>query len=281
MSDTESVRYDRQIRLWGKTAQRRLMASHLYCTTIRGVAGELSKNLVLAGVHAVTVADPASVHTWDLENNLLFQNGRPGDSCASVGTVTLQALNPHVLVEAADVPSSPGKGETHVLYVEAQHAADVPPVLARAPWADIVVINCLCGGTTLSFFLYRASPQSLEAQWHELTMNPSRVREKPAAYQRALLRLLVRRDGSQSSSPRLLLAATELAETMQMHELTPADVEEVVQHHGESCSAVLCTLAGASVAQLLTRLIGDGAGAEAFQWMTNSVSPMGCSVGFA
>lgn len=54
---TESDVYDRQIRLWGAEAQKKMRESKVLYIHVTGVSSEIIKNLVLAGV-AATLCDP-------------------------------------------------------------------------------------------------------------------------------------------------------------------------------------------------------------------------------
>ncbi|TPP40596.1 hypothetical protein CGC20_13905 [Leishmania donovani] len=65
MREAEAVRYDRQIRLWGKSTQQQLMHTSVALHGVAGAAAEAAKNLVLAGVRAVAVADEGLVTDAD------------------------------------------------------------------------------------------------------------------------------------------------------------------------------------------------------------------------
>ena len=56
--ETEAqVRYDRQIRLWGHEAQQRMRDSKIVVVSLGGLAVEIVKNLVLAGIGNLTILD--------------------------------------------------------------------------------------------------------------------------------------------------------------------------------------------------------------------------------
>lgn len=59
-SAAEAAVYDRQMRLWGVEAQKRLQSSHVLVSGLSALGSELVKNLVLAGLN-VTVHDPRAV----------------------------------------------------------------------------------------------------------------------------------------------------------------------------------------------------------------------------
>uniref|UniRef100_W5NAP2 SUMO-activating enzyme subunit 1 n=1 Tax=Lepisosteus oculatus TaxID=7918 RepID=W5NAP2_LEPOC len=57
ISEEEAAQYDRQIRLWGLDAQKRLRASRVLLVGMRGLGAEVAKNLILAGVKGLTMLD--------------------------------------------------------------------------------------------------------------------------------------------------------------------------------------------------------------------------------
>uniref|UniRef100_A0A8C3CTE3 SUMO1 activating enzyme subunit 1 n=1 Tax=Cairina moschata TaxID=8855 RepID=A0A8C3CTE3_CAIMO len=57
ISEEEAAQYDRQIRLWGLEAQKRLRASRVLLVGLKGLGAEVAKNLILAGVKALTLLD--------------------------------------------------------------------------------------------------------------------------------------------------------------------------------------------------------------------------------
>jgi ubiquitin-like 1-activating enzyme E1 A len=62
----EIALYDRQIRLWGVQAQENIRAANILLVGIKGLGNEIAKNLVLAGIHSLTVADEEPVLEADL-----------------------------------------------------------------------------------------------------------------------------------------------------------------------------------------------------------------------
>ncbi|KAM7134068.1 LOW QUALITY PROTEIN: SUMO-activating enzyme subunit 1 [Macrochelys suwanniensis] len=61
ISEEEAAQYDRQIRLWGLEAQRRLRASRVLLVGMKGLGAEVAKNLILAGVKGLTMLDHQQV----------------------------------------------------------------------------------------------------------------------------------------------------------------------------------------------------------------------------
>ncbi|CAI8006135.1 SUMO-activating enzyme subunit 1 [Geodia barretti] len=102
LSADEAEQYDRQIRLWGLEAQKRLRTSSVLVVGAKGLGAELCKNIVLAGVKSLTLLDHALVSPSDLGNRFLVS--KDGESRAKQAVVQLQALNPNVDVLADTEP---------------------------------------------------------------------------------------------------------------------------------------------------------------------------------
>ncbi len=60
-----------QIRLWGLEAQKRLHATQVLVSGVKGLGCEVAKNLVLAGVKSLTVIDSHQLTADDLKYNYL------------------------------------------------------------------------------------------------------------------------------------------------------------------------------------------------------------------
>jgi molybdopterin/thiamine biosynthesis adenylyltransferase len=58
--------YDRQIRLWGVQAQQKIRTANILLVSIKALANEIAKNLVLAGIGSITLADHQVVTEDDL-----------------------------------------------------------------------------------------------------------------------------------------------------------------------------------------------------------------------
>lgn len=70
ISEDEAKLYDRQLRLWGAAAQARMLASNvLFAGSFRGIAVDAVKNVVLAGVGALTLLDGENLEPEDLGAN--------------------------------------------------------------------------------------------------------------------------------------------------------------------------------------------------------------------
>mmetsp|Transcript_16054 Transcript_16054/g.38543 ORF Transcript_16054/g.38543 Transcript_16054/m.38543 type:complete len:355 (-) Transcript_16054:174-1238(-) len=89
-ADSHDDVYDRQIRLWGADAQKRMSNARVLYINLTGVTCEIMKNLVLAGVAAVICDDrpyPEAVrempcsffHAEEMENEISLRNPKEDD----------------------------------------------------------------------------------------------------------------------------------------------------------------------------------------------------------
>ncbi|AEO68860.1 uncharacterized protein THITE_2118599 [Thermothielavioides terrestris NRRL 8126] len=100
ISADEIALYDRQIRLWGMKAQEKIRNANILLITMRALANEIAKNLVLAGIGSITILDSAVVTPADLGAQFLLSEGdNPvGTNRAAAAAAALQRLNPRVRV---------------------------------------------------------------------------------------------------------------------------------------------------------------------------------------
>ncbi|EPS37187.1 hypothetical protein H072_9169 [Dactylellina haptotyla CBS 200.50] len=110
ISAEEVALYDRQIRLWGMDAQARYLHlffdmvtvmrnAHILLVTIKALGNEIAKNLVLAGIGAITVHDTEIVTEYDLGAQFFLEDGLVGMNRAEAAAPPLQKLNPRVQVK--------------------------------------------------------------------------------------------------------------------------------------------------------------------------------------
>ncbi|XP_070805526.1 SUMO-activating enzyme subunit 1 [Pituophis catenifer annectens] len=100
ISEEEAAQYDRQIRLWGLEAQKRLRGSRALVAGLRGLGAEVAKNLALAGVKALTLLDHRQVSLEDARGQFLLPASSPGKNRAEASLERVQDLNPMVEVKA-------------------------------------------------------------------------------------------------------------------------------------------------------------------------------------
>ncbi|KAL9093284.1 MAG: hypothetical protein Q9165_004025 [Trypethelium subeluteriae] len=94
----EIALYDRQIRLWGVQAQEKIRSANVLLVSIRALANEIAKNLVLAGIHSITLVDHEVVTQDDLGSQFLVSEADVGQNRAEAAAVQIRKLNPRVTV---------------------------------------------------------------------------------------------------------------------------------------------------------------------------------------
>ncbi|XP_019190249.1 PREDICTED: SUMO-activating enzyme subunit 1A-like [Ipomoea nil] len=110
LTEQETAIYDRQIRVWGVDAQRRLSKAHVFVSGLKGTAVEFCKNIVLAGVGSLTLNDDRMVTEELLSANFLIppdENVFGGKSVAELCCDSLKEFNPmvYVSVQKGDLSS--------------------------------------------------------------------------------------------------------------------------------------------------------------------------------
>ncbi|XP_044501509.1 SUMO-activating enzyme subunit 1B-1-like [Mangifera indica] len=114
LTEQETALYDRQIRVWGADAQRRLSKSHILVCGMKGTVAEFCKNIVLAGVGSLTLVDDRLVTDEAFSANFLIppdENVYSGKTIAEVCCNSLKEFNRmvRVLVEKGDFSSFGGE----------------------------------------------------------------------------------------------------------------------------------------------------------------------------
>ncbi|KAI0914332.1 hypothetical protein F4823DRAFT_349725 [Ustulina deusta] len=98
MSADEIALYDRQIRLWGMQAQQKIQAANILLISMKALANEIAKNLVLAGIGSLTIVDDQIVTEADLGAQFFLSQENVGQNRAEAAAVQVQKLNPRVKV---------------------------------------------------------------------------------------------------------------------------------------------------------------------------------------
>ncbi|KAK4684087.1 ubiquitin-like 1-activating enzyme E1 A, partial [Tremellales sp. Uapishka_1] len=98
ITEAEASLYDRQIRLWGLEAQNRMRSSTILLLSLRSLAHETIKNLVLAGIGRLIIMDDGQVSEEDLGSGFLFreEDGAVGTDRTTAALPQIQSLNPLV-----------------------------------------------------------------------------------------------------------------------------------------------------------------------------------------
>ncbi|GAP87452.1 putative ubiquitin-like 1-activating enzyme e1 a [Rosellinia necatrix] len=126
MSTDEIALYDRQIRLWGMQAQQKIQAANILLISMRALANEIAKNLVLAGVGSLTILDDQIVTEADLGAQFFLSQENIGQNRAEAATIQAQKLNPRVRV-IADPDGVRAKGASYFAAFDIVIATDLNP----------------------------------------------------------------------------------------------------------------------------------------------------------
>ncbi|GME46552.1 putative sumo activating enzyme protein [Neofusicoccum parvum] len=105
ISADEIALYDRQIRLWGVQAQERLRSANVLLISIKALANEVAKNLVLAGIKSLTIVDHEIVTEDDLGSQFFIAEDDVGKNRAKAAAPQIQKLNPRVaiMIDTSDI----------------------------------------------------------------------------------------------------------------------------------------------------------------------------------
>ncbi|KAL2017698.1 hypothetical protein VTK56DRAFT_1858 [Thermocarpiscus australiensis] len=105
ISADEIALYDRQIRLWGMKAQEKIRNANILLISMKALANEIAKNLVLAGIGSLTILDPEPVTEADLGAQFFLsaEDNPVGTNRAAAASAALQRLNPRVRVHVDTV----------------------------------------------------------------------------------------------------------------------------------------------------------------------------------
>ncbi|OXB84772.1 UNVERIFIED_CONTAM: hypothetical protein H355_015894, partial [Colinus virginianus] len=104
--EIDDALYSRQRYVLGDTAMQKMAQSHVFLSGVGGLGVEIAKNIILAGVKALTVHDTKQCSKWDLginffihEEDVISQRNR-----AEATLHHIAELNPYVHVAASTVP---------------------------------------------------------------------------------------------------------------------------------------------------------------------------------
>ena len=157
-SQAEAEVYDRQIRLWGVEAQKRLRSARVLVSGVCGLGAEVIKNLVLAGVKSVTILDHEPYDPLSVPGaGFLLYHGEPGENRAAAAVMRCQELNPMVSVEAhqerLDTKSADFFSQFDIVCI------------TNSPKSELIRVNEICRtlkikflcGDTFGFYAFMAS----------------------------------------------------------------------------------------------------------------------------
>ncbi|CAG8894875.1 unnamed protein product [Penicillium egyptiacum] len=110
ISADEIALYDRQIRLWGVHAQEKIRSANILLVTMKALANEVAKNLVLAGIGSLTIIDHQDVTEEDLGAQFFIAEAQReqdviGKNRAQVAGPQIHKMNPRVKlnIDTSDV----------------------------------------------------------------------------------------------------------------------------------------------------------------------------------
>ncbi|KAI2612615.1 uncharacterized protein GGS25DRAFT_126629 [Hypoxylon fragiforme] len=128
LSADDIALYDRQLRLWGMEAQQKIQSANIVLITMKALANEIAKNLVLAGIGSLTVVDDQIVTEADLGAQFFLSEEDVGQNRAEAAVKRIQKLNPRVRV-AADSGSIMTKGASFFANFDIVIATDLGPTI--------------------------------------------------------------------------------------------------------------------------------------------------------
>ncbi|KAI1393914.1 uncharacterized protein F4822DRAFT_386366 [Hypoxylon trugodes] len=128
LSADDIALYDRQLRLWGMEAQQKIQSANIVLITMKALANEIAKNLVLAGIGSLTIIDDQIVTEADLGAQFFLSEENIGQSRAEAAVGRIQKLNPRVKV-IADSGSIMTKGASFFGGFDIVIATDLSPTL--------------------------------------------------------------------------------------------------------------------------------------------------------
>ncbi|KAI0377820.1 hypothetical protein F5Y04DRAFT_170015 [Hypomontagnella monticulosa] len=127
LSADDIALYDRQLRLWGMEAQQKIQSANIVIITMKALANEIAKNLVLAGIGSLTVVDDQIVTEADLGAQFFLSKENIGQNRAEAAVDQIQKLNPRVKV-IADSGSIMAKGASFFGNFDIVIATDLSPM---------------------------------------------------------------------------------------------------------------------------------------------------------
>ncbi|GMM34261.1 E1 ubiquitin-activating protein [Saccharomycopsis crataegensis] len=96
LSNEEIALYDRQIRLWGLEAQRKIKTAHILLINLSAVGTEIAKNLVLGGVGSLSIIDNHDITEADFSGQYYISEDDCGKKRVESAQERIQDLNPRV-----------------------------------------------------------------------------------------------------------------------------------------------------------------------------------------
>ncbi|XP_045387608.1 ubiquitin-like modifier-activating enzyme 6 isoform X2 [Lemur catta] len=104
--EIDDALYSRQRYVLGDTAMQKMAKSHVFLSGMGGLGLEIAKNLVLAGIKALTIHDTEKCQAWDLGTNFFLCEDDVVNKRNRAEAVLqhIAELNPYVHVTSSSVP---------------------------------------------------------------------------------------------------------------------------------------------------------------------------------
>uniref|UniRef100_T1JJP0 SUMO-activating enzyme subunit 1 n=1 Tax=Strigamia maritima TaxID=126957 RepID=T1JJP0_STRMM len=144
ISEDEAALYDRQIRLWGLDAQKKLRSSRVLLVGVKGLGAEVAKNIILAGIKSLTLLDSENVSAEDLCSQFLVLSSHLGQNRAESSVAQAQQLNPMVDVKA-DSESLSQKADGFLLNFDVV-------IMTNSRKEEMIRVDSFCRKNNLKFF---------------------------------------------------------------------------------------------------------------------------------
>jgi ubiquitin-activating enzyme E1 len=96
--------YSRQLYVMGHEAMKKMAASNVLISGLKGLGAEVAKNVILGGVKSVTLHDTEPVEIADLSSHFYFTEADVGKNRAEVCRPKLAELNNYVAVNFVSEP---------------------------------------------------------------------------------------------------------------------------------------------------------------------------------
>lgn len=281
MSLEETSRYDRQIRLWGKSAQLQLMKTCVFFHQILGVSSEIALNVVLSGVHSVFIDDPTLPSPHDLMSNFLLRTTAAEVDPTSISAASdervisvLKQLNPFVKVVKGTLEKMERQAiasSLSTVYIgPINTVSGISGLLQREHSFDLLVLIHEIDDGLVSFFFYNQCDADF-IQQEENLFDPNFMHLRPACVQKVILSLYLLdfiKEKPEVSFVDRTFFLINTAEKLQTNSVTNEDIEELCnQIKGNSLDCSSCTASGAAIAEHVLRHIMQDKNSTSFKWL--------------
>ncbi|KAF2639047.1 hypothetical protein P280DRAFT_403849 [Massarina eburnea CBS 473.64] len=226
VSADEIALYDRQIRLWGLEAQNRIRNANILLVSIKAFANEIAKNLVLAGIGSITLADHETVIEEDLGAQFFVSEADVGKNRAEAAAPQVQKLNPRVKVNVITTDVTSEQAQSFYKAFDVIIATDLPFLSLTALNAGARIANrpFYVGGTQ-GLYGYIFADLGTHEFVIERTKSNKTTQLVPETATRSVIDVKYKQDGKNSIelvtkrelyTPLLLVNTSPLAPEMQL-----------------------------------------------------------------